>query len=215
MLLVLALLLGLATAGAPGLAQEAQPAAPPSADAEVEQLLEEDAGAAHGERHGMPQLDAGTYTSQIFWLILSFGALFWLLRRKALPRVAEVLEIRQDRIAADLDRAASLRGEAEEVLRRYEALVAEARAKGAERLKAAQERLVAEAAARRAPLEQELQKRLAEAERRIAAARRAALGEIQDVAAETAQLAALRLAGIEVDAAAARQAMEAVLREAA
>jgi F-type H+-transporting ATPase subunit b len=65
-------------------------------------------GAAH-ESAGLPQLDTSSYPSQIFWLAVSFLLLFWLFRTKALPRVGEVLEARQDRIAADLDRATKLR----------------------------------------------------------------------------------------------------------
>jgi F-type H+-transporting ATPase subunit b len=226
MLLVPALVVGLAAA-APALSQEAPPArgtavapAPegeaPPAEAAVEAMEAlPEAPEAPGERAGMPQLDTATYSSQIFWLILTFATLFWLLRRKALPRVAEILEIRQDRIAADLDRAATLRAEAEEVLRRYEALVAAARAKGADQVRATQERLVAEAAARRVPLEQELQRKLAEAEQRIATAKRKALDEIQAAAAEVAQAAVDRLAGLAVSPADARKALDAVLREAA
>ena len=90
--------------------------------------------AEHGG--GLPQLDAHTFPSQIFWLIVSFLALYWLLSRKALPRVGDILEARQERIAADLDRAAALRNEAEEALRKHQAVVAEAQARAAAQLKA-------------------------------------------------------------------------------
>ena len=64
----------------------------------------------------MPQLDTTWFASQIFWLIIAFSVLYYLLSRKALPRLAEILEARQDRIAADLDEAERLRREAEEAL---------------------------------------------------------------------------------------------------
>jgi F-type H+-transporting ATPase subunit b len=219
MLLLPAFLASLVLA-VPALGQEAQPAPASEAAAEAPHPAEELVAAVEGEpapehKAGMPQLDTSTYTSQIFWLILTFAALFYLLRKRALPRVAEILEVRQERIAADLDRAATLRAEAEEVLGRYEAMVAEARAKAVEQVRAAEERMVAEAAARRVPLEQDLQRRLAEAEQRIAAAKQAALKEIEAVAVETAQAAVARLAGLEVAAADARKALEAELEEAA
>jgi F-type H+-transporting ATPase subunit b len=65
------------------------------------------------------------------------------------------------------------------------------------------------------PLEQELQRKLAEAEQRIATAKRKALDEIQAAAAEVAQAAVDRLAGLAVSPADARKALDAVLREAA
>ena len=56
----------------------------------------------------MPQLEVSTYISQIFWLIVSFGLLYYLLSRKALPKVAEILETRADRVRSDLDEAQRL-----------------------------------------------------------------------------------------------------------
>ena len=64
----------------------------------------------HAAEHGggLPQLDALTFPSQIFWLIVCFATLYYLLSKRALPRVGDILEARQERIAADLDRAAQL-----------------------------------------------------------------------------------------------------------
>ncbi len=169
--------------------------------------------AEHGG--GLPQLDAHTFPSQIFWLILSFLALYWLLGRKALPRVGEILEARQGRIAADLDRAAALRNEAEEALRKHEAVVAEAQARAAAQLKETQDRLAADAAKRQAELDGELQAKLAEAEGRISAAKDAALAQIQGMAADVAKAAVQRLTGIEVAAQEVDATVKRVLGEAA
>src|SRR3954452_18999661 len=71
--------------------------------------------ATEGSEHkeGMPQLNAGTYPSQIFWLVIGFATLYYLMRRKALPRVTEILEARQDPVAGGLRPAGPLRGGAE------------------------------------------------------------------------------------------------------
>lgn len=169
--------------------------------------------AEHGG--GLPQLDASTFPSQIFWLIVSFLALYFLFSRKALPRVSEILEARQERISADLDRAAALRAEAEEALRKHEAVVAEAQARAAAELKATQDRLTAEAAKRQSDLDAELHAKLAEAERRIGSAKDAALAQIQDVAGEVARAAVQRLTGIEVGAQEVEATIKRVLGEAA
>ncbi len=152
--------------------------------------------AGEGGSTGMPQLDVTTYPSQIFWLALIYGVLYYLLSRKGLPRLAEILEARQDRIAADLDRAAKLREEAEETLRRYEQLIAEAQERARQLLREAQEKLAAEYAERQAELERSLAERIAAAEKRIEESRRQALSRIGDVAAELVQIAAERLAAI-------------------
>ena len=158
----------------------------------------------------MPQLEVATYASQIFWLIVTFSTLYWLLSRKALPRVAEVLEARQDRIAADLDQAQRLRHEAEEALRTYEEAMAKARAEAHRTASENSARLQAEAAKRQAEVDQDVTKKIREAEARIREARDAALKELEDGAAVAAQAAVERLAGFKVTKKAAQAALKQV-----
>ena len=60
---------------------------------------------------GLPQLDADTYPTQIFWLVVTFVILYLIMSKVALPRIAEVLEERQERIADDIETAERLRAE--------------------------------------------------------------------------------------------------------
>ena len=163
----------------------------------------------------MPQLEVWTFPSQIFWLLITFSTLYYLLSRKALPRVSEILEARQDRIAADLDQAQRLRREAEAALATYEQGIATAQEDAHRHLSEAQTRLQADAAERLAELDQQLAKQLAEAEQRIAAARNRALAELEEAAVGVAQAAAERLAGVQVSAEAAQSALQGVRERAA
>ncbi len=163
----------------------------------------------------MPQLEVSTYVSQIFWLIVSFGVLYYLLSRKALPRVAEILEARADRIRADLDEAQRLRKEAEEAMTSYEQVMAKAQEEAQTTLSAVQTRLQAETADKLAKLETKLARQIAKAEERIAKAKSDALNELDEAALATAQAAAERLAGIKVSKTDAKAALDAVLKEAA
>jgi F-type H+-transporting ATPase subunit b len=219
-----ALVLFLALAAIPVAAQEAAPGPAPAAQEhgaqpgvvqEIEQAEADLEGAEEEHGAGMPQLDSSTFLSQIFWLVLTFGLLFWLLKTKALPKVSEVLEARQDRIAGDLDRAATLRAEAEAAARKQEQVVAQAHARAQTRLKELQDRLAADAAKRQAALDAELGAKLGAAEARVRAAREAALAEVRGVAVEAAQAAAQRLAGLEVGRETAEAALDTVVREAA
>ena len=161
----------------------------------------------------MPQLDVSTFPSQIFWLIICFSVLYYLLSRRALPRISETLEARQDRIAADLDQAQRLRRDAEAALASYGEAMAKAQDRAQRLLAEAQSRLQAQAAERQAELDQQLARQLADAEVRITAAR--ALAELEDAAIDVARAAAARLGGVEVSADAARRALRAVRQEAA
>jgi F-type H+-transporting ATPase subunit b len=159
----------------------------------------------------VPQLDVSTFSSQIFWLIICFTTLYLLLSRRALPRVSEILEARQDRIAADLDQAQRLRREAEAALSTYEKGIAKAQGEAHASLAEVQSRLQAETVERQAELDRQLATQLAEAEAQIAGAKERALAEIEDAALGAARAAAARLAGIEVSEKAARAALRKAL----
>ena len=62
----------------------------------------------------MPQLDFATFASQIFWLVVTFGVLYLIMARSALPVIREVLQTRQTRIFEDLRKAEKLKEEAQE-----------------------------------------------------------------------------------------------------
>lgn len=161
----------------------------------------------------MPQLDVSTFPTQIFWLAISFIALYLLMTRLALPRVGRAIAARRGRVEADLERAGQMKVEAEAVIAAYERALAEARQQAQQTLKETSERLNAEAAERLRKTAEKLSAQTAAAERRIAEAKNEALGNIRDVAVEVARAAAAKLTGGEVDAGRAAAAVDAVMRE--
>jgi F-type H+-transporting ATPase subunit b len=143
----------------------------------------------------MPQLDAATFPSQLVWLAITFVLLYLALTRVALPRIAEVLESRHNRIAADLERAGRMKDEAVQVLADYEKALTEARAHAQGQLKAAADEMAAVAAQREAEAAGRLAAQTKAAETRIAAAKEAALGNLRTLAVEVAGAAVERLIG--------------------
>ena len=160
----------------------------------------------------MPQFDPSTFTPQIFWLLVTFAVLFVAMWRHALPRISGILEARQQRIGSDLDKAAALKVETERVAAEYEKALVEARDKAAAAIKRADAEMATEAAQRHESFCKELAARTGEAERRIAAARDQALGNIKTVAEETAGAATAKLIGVEPSPEQLRDAVEDVLR---
>ena len=161
----------------------------------------------------MPQFDPQTFLPQLFWLGVLFAILYLLMSRVALPRVAEVLETRQDRIAHDLDRADELKKQADAVLKGYEAASAEARSKAQGLLAEAAAQSQAEANRRNDEVAARLGREGEAAAARIAQSKTAAMREVSDMAAELAAEAARKIAGVQVGAAEARQAVDAALKE--
>lgn len=147
----------------------------------------------------MPQLEQfDTYLSQVFWLVISFAILYVVMWKAALPRVADVLRERRERIDADIERAQKLKTEAEAVLEAYQATVAKAQADAQAVLRAGADAFAAEAAARHDEVSARLAQETAAAESRIEAAREEALANVITVAGEVARAAAARLIDAEI-----------------
>ena len=143
----------------------------------------------------MPQVDVTTFSSQIFWLVVTFIALFLIMWRVSVPKISDALEARQKRIDDNLARAQELKKEAETALDAYETSLADARSDAQNTLLQANAKLAKEAEAREAELGEILIKRIAESEANIAAAMNKAIANIHDVAIEVSVSAAQRLTG--------------------
>lgn len=137
-------------------------------------------------------------------LLLFFGILVW----AGVPKlVAGMLDSKAATIQSDLDEAARLRSQAEALLAEIREQRDQAERQAAEMLKAAQEdakRLASEA---KIKLEEQIARRAALAERKIASAEAQAAADVKAAAAELAVLAAEkilagRLAGAKSDPAA-------------
>ncbi len=143
----------------------------------------------------MPQLDISTYLPQVVWLLITFTALFLVMWRLAVPRIADVLETRQKRISDNLDKAQESKKEAEETLAAYEQAMAESRAEAQAVINEASGRLADEAAEREAKLALDLGQRIAASEAEIEKAVHAAMENVRAVAVEVAGAALERLIG--------------------
>ncbi len=143
-------------------------------------------------------LDAGTFVPQLVWLALSFGLLYVLLKRYALPRVGEVIEERRERIQRDFEKAEKLKAETEQALASYEQALAEGRAKANAIAKDVRDKLAAEVDKERAGVETQVAKKMADAEERISQSKAKAMASVSDIAAETASAVVSKLLGKEV-----------------
>lgn len=144
----------------------------------------------------MPQLDPTSWPSQLFWLVLTFVALYIVIWRVALPRIGEVLEARQRKLDDDLKKATALKEEAEAILADYEKLRAEAQASASEEIHATQEALKKEAERETQALAAKLATQTEEAEARIAAAKTAALASLEGTVSEVVIAATEKLIGV-------------------
>lgn len=62
----------------------------------------------------MPQFEqVSVFGSLIFWSVISFGILFFVLKKFAFPPILEALEMREKKIRADIEDSERLKNEAQ------------------------------------------------------------------------------------------------------
>lgn len=143
-----------------------------------------DTAVAAEETGGLPQLDMQTYPSQIFWLAITFGALYWIMSAIVLPRLGGTIEERRDRIADDLDQAAEFRRQAEEAEAAYNQALADARAKAQAIAAETRDEVDAEINDMQAEASEKIDDQLAAAEERITAMKDDASAKVREAAAD-------------------------------
>lgn len=162
----------------------------------------------------MPQIAqlAATYSSQIFWLLLTFGFVFFIIGLGMVPKVQSTVDARDAKISEDLARAKAAFARADEIDDEHrvrdnearaaaQAVVAEAKVKAA---KDAEKKVGAE--------DKKIAAKIGEAEEAIRASSVKALAEIEAVAADAAQDMVAKISGAAVSSDAAAQAVKAALR---
>ncbi|MBB4305639.1 F-type H+-transporting ATPase subunit b [Rhodobium orientis] len=173
-----------------------------ASEATTETTVHTETGVPGGEAHGgggnFPPFDSSTFPSQLLWLAIMFGLFYYLMSKVALPRIAGILEDREDRIAGDLAEADRLKRETDEAIAAYEQALAEARNKAHSIARTNREKLEAEVEAKRTAAEDKLNQKLAEADARISEIKEAALKEVDGIAAETAEEIVASLIGAKV-----------------
>ena len=144
---------------------------------------------------GFPPFDVATFGSQILWLVICFGILYWVISRVAVPRIGGIISSREDKVDGDLAAADKLRAQTEKAIADYEAALAAARTKAQRIAQDTRDANKAEADAKRATVEADLAKKMAGAEASIQKAKTEALGHVDAIAADTAAALVRQLTG--------------------
>lgn len=161
----------------------------------------------------MPQISqlAETFASQLFWLLVTFGIVFFFIGRGMAPKVQATVDQRDKTVADDLAAAEAARRAADEQEEAWR--VRENAARDAAQQRVAQARSKAAQATEKtlAKANDKIEAKVTAAEAQIAEATKAAASEIEAVAAEAAQDIVARIAGTQVTVAEAQQAVKAAL----
>jgi F-type H+-transporting ATPase subunit b len=154
-----------------------------------------------------PPLDSSTFSSQLLWLAIFFGLLYWLMSKLVLPRIASILDARSGHIQNDLAKAKALQEQTTAAVQAYEKAFADARVEAQAIATETRGKLSAEVEEQRRALDDSLSKKIASAESRIANSRAKAMSEVKNLAGEAAASIVEQLTGAKVTKTAVAKAL--------
>lgn len=134
----------------------------------------------------MPQLDPTWYVSQLFWLCICFFTLLFFMANFIVPRIADILNRRQNKIDEYLDKAAETKRLAEESLAKYNLALSNATKEANEALELTKKELEAEITSKQNQLAQRLRKKVSEGEAKINQSKAETLDRVRDISADLA-----------------------------
>ena len=150
------------------------------------------------------------FFSQLFWLAIVFGIIFFGVGRGMLPKIQSTVDAREKKIAGDLEAAQAARVAADETEAAWRARMDAARAEAAKLSNDAKQASSKDTEAKVHAATEKLNVKLEQAEAKIREALYGARAEIEAVAAEAAREMVSRLTGKSVDQ---KQAADAVKAE--
>ena len=155
---------------------------------------------AHTEHPGggkpqFPPFNKETFASQLVWFVVFFVALYVIISKLAIPQLGGIIEARRGKVEGDLAEANRLKEQSDAALKAYEKALADARARAQALANETRDKLTAQADEARKKLEAELNAKLAEAEKTIAATKTSAMANVEGIAVETAAAIVQRLIG--------------------
>ena len=146
-----------------------------------------------------PPFDPANFTPMLIWLTLSFGLLYLLMSKIALPRVENILHTRAHKITQDISEAHALRNRAEQAAAAHDKTIADAKARALALAQDTHARLNAETESKRHALEAELNAKLAASEVQVQAMKTKAMGNVEEIARQTAAAIVQHITGKPAD----------------
>ena len=165
-----------------------------------------------GHKEPFPPFNGETFASQLFWLALCFIFLFVMMWKVALPRIGAIIDGRQKKIDDDVAAAEGLKQQSDDAIAAYEKALADARSRAQAIANETRDKQAAAAEQQRKAIEEQLNVKLMDAEKTIAATKQSAMGNVRTIAADAAKAIVERLTGKAPDDAAVTAAVADALK---
>lgn len=165
--------------------------------------------AAGGEAEGgFPPFNAATFAGQLFWLAVTFGTLYYLMSRVALPRVGAIIAEREATIESALSQASKAQAAAETEAQALELALAKAKSNAQAIAQEARAKSAKDIDAKRSAVEKDLAAKMVAAEASIGETKAKAMANVEDIAKDAVSAMVEALTGAAPSAAAVAKAID-------
>ena len=151
------------------------------------------------ESGGMPQLNPEFWISQIFWLTLTFGILYFILSKLILPKISGNLELRKSQIQENIEAADKQREESEIKLKEFDEIVKRSKKEAKNIFKDARDEALKNINLKKETLNKQIDEEIQKVEKEIKILKENAPDKINKVAIETSAELLKTLIGAEVN----------------
>lgn len=114
-----------------------------------------------------PPFDFSYACSHIFWLLIFFGCFYYFILKVIAPKISDIIELREGKIASDFDHALCLKNEADDVVSLYEKELNDARLEAIRLAKETEDKIKEKLEKERKKRELDLKQELLKAQDRI------------------------------------------------
>ena len=151
------------------------------------------------ESGGMPQLNPEFWISQIFWLTLTFGILYFVLSKLILPKISANLELRKSQIQENIEAAEKQRESSESKLKEYDQIILKSKIEAKNIFKDAREKVLKDINSKKEILDKQIDEEISNAEIEIETLKKDASEKINKIAIETSSDLVKKLIGAEIN----------------
>jgi F-type H+-transporting ATPase subunit b len=155
--------------------------------------------AAEGAKGGLPQFDPTWFTSQLFWIALTFAVLYFFFSKKTIPALETMVEGRKQFINEMLTASEDISAQALSIKAANEERLNKAIQAAGQQTESAEKATKEKQAAEMAKFRTRYEQEIAKTETSLNANKQVVMAEMNNIAAEVAGFAAEKLAGIAPD----------------
>ena len=148
---------------------------------------------------GMPQLNPEFWFSQIFWLIITFGLLFFVLSKFILPNISSNLENRKSQILNNIEKADEQRKESEVRLKEFDKIINDSKVQAKNIINDTKKKISNEINNKKKLLEEEINSEIVSIEKEINELKKRSPETINQIAVSTSSDLLKQIIGADVN----------------